>query len=249
MRPWRRRRQKLLKHAGRKAVALHRAMAELYNVPISLGPEARDLVVAAAGDAERILASFMPFFPEAAPDELSAGGVRVIPIRGTLFRGFFFDDYDLIRSEVDQAVEDEAVRAILLDVDSPGGKTAGLFDLVDHLHGIRGRKPIWALANDQATSAAYAIASAADRVLTTRTGLLGSIGVVAIHVDESKRNEREGIRVTEIASGRHKTDLSRNRPLGPEGRRTLQSLVDTHAALLIEQVARNRGLSEKAVRD
>ena len=70
------------------------------------------------------------------------------------------------------------MRAILFDIDSPGGVADGAFDLTDEIFAARGQgKPIWAMANSLAASAAYAIASAADVVLLPRLAQVGSIGV------------------------------------------------------------------------
>src|SRR5262249_57450704 len=82
---------------------------------------------------------------------------------------------------------DPTVRGVILDVDSPGGEVGGLFDLVEQINAIKAAnsKPLWAVANESALSAAYAIASASDRVYVTRTGEIGSLGVVAVHIDES----------------------------------------------------------------
>jgi len=74
---------------------------------------------------------------------------------------------------LEMARDDSAVDALLLDIDSPGGESSGVFD-----------KPVWAVANDMAFSAAYALASAADKLFVSRTGGVGSIGVIAMHVDQ-----------------------------------------------------------------
>jgi ClpP class serine protease len=90
---------------------------------------------------------------------------------------------------------DPRVRGVILDVDSSGGEVGGLFDLVDQIGAIKAasQKPLWAVANEGALSAAYAIASTADRLYVTRTGEVGSIGVVAVHVDESGADEQAGL--------------------------------------------------------
>ncbi|TOL42864.1 serine peptidase, partial [Vibrio parahaemolyticus] len=70
---------------------------------------------------------------------------------------------------------------ICLDIDSPGGEVAGCFDLVDLIYELRGKKPIYAILSENAYSAAYAIASAADKIYVPRTGGVGSVGVIVIH--------------------------------------------------------------------
>jgi len=105
-----------------------------------------------------------------------------------------------------------------------------------------------ALAEDDATSAAYLLASAADQVVTTQSGVLGSIGVVVAHHDESGANEEMGVRVTEIHAGDRKVDCSPNKPLDAEARAALQAHVNDFYDLFVSAVARNRGLSEEAIR-
>jgi ClpP class serine protease len=111
-------------------------------------------------------------------------GIAVIPIHGTLVRrtlGLEADSgltsYQSIQQMLETARDDNAVAAILLDIDSPGGESNGVFDLADKIRSIGLQKPVWAVANDMAFSAAYALASAAQKVFISRTGGVGSIGV------------------------------------------------------------------------
>lgn len=155
----------------------------------------------------------------------------------------------MIAEQVDSAIADPAVRAIVLDIDSPGGRTSGLFDLTEHLYSLRGNgKPIWACANEQATSAAYAIASTAERIFASRGSVVGSIGVLCTHVDWSDYDKQLGIRITEIASGERKTDMSPHKRLSARGRETFEKIVNVSAEQFFEAVALHRGLSVDAVR-
>jgi signal peptide peptidase SppA len=140
------------------------------------------------------------------------------------------------------------VAAIVFDIDSPGGEVAGLFDLVDEIYEARGAKPIYAIANESAYSAAYAIASAADEVYLPRTGGVGSIGVIAIHVDQSSFDEKTGFSYTPIFAGARKNDFSRHEPLSDEARRTLQAEIDEMYDLFVDTVARNRAIEASRIR-
>ena len=157
--------------------------------------------------------------------------------------------YGRIRKQVDQAVAAQNVRGILLDIDSPGGEVAGLFDLADYIFEARAAKPIWAIANDDAFSAAYAIASGADRIAVTRTGGIGGIGVIAVHVEYSKMDERVGVKWTPVYSGERKADYIDSEPLNDTARTLLQTEVDRLRELFVETVSRNRGVSPEAIRD
>ncbi len=146
------------------------------------------------------------------------------------------------------ALADTDVRAILFDIDSPGGEVAGVFDLVDEIHAARSQKPIHAVANEEALSAAYAIASAADKVYVPRTGAAGSVGVIAIHYERAKAEERAGITYTAIYAGAHKNDFSMHAPLSGQARAVAQASVDRVHDLFTATVARNRNLSADDVR-
>jgi len=156
--------------------------------------------------------------------------------------------YDHIEEQILDAATDPAVRAILLDVDSPGGEVAGAFDLADLVFEARSLKPVWAVADEEAFSGAYAITSAAERVIVPRTGGLGSIGVVALHVVRSARDAMEGYKYTTVYAGAAKNDFNPHETLKDTARTRLQTEVDRVHALFVETVARNRGLTADAVR-
>ena len=182
-------------------------------------------------------------------------GIAVIPVFGTLVKRAGAVDaasgltsYGHLEDRIMDAATDPAVRAVLLDVDSPGGEAAGVFDLSDFVHEARSLKPVWAVADEEAFSGAYAIASAAERLIVPRTGGLGSIGVVAVHVDRSARDAMEGFRTTTVYAGVRKNDFNPHETLKDGARRTLQVEVDRVYRLFVDTVARNRGPTADAVR-
>ncbi|MFC4705519.1 S49 family peptidase [Paraburkholderia caffeinitolerans] len=185
-----------------------------------------------------------------------AEGVARIPVEGTLvhklgtlhpFSGM--TGYDGIRALLSMALGDDEVRAIMLDIDSPGGEVAGCFDLCDAIYGARGRKPIWSVLTESAYSAAYAIASATDRIIVPRTGGTGSVGVICMHVDMSQALSRAGIDVTLIQYGARKADGNEFNPLSKDALRRFQADVDAMGEIFVRTVARNRDLKTAAVRD
>jgi ClpP class serine protease len=121
--------------------------------------------------------------------------------------------YDSIREEFQAALADPSVGAIVFDIDSPGGEVSGCFDLVDEIFNARGIKPISAIVNEMAYSAAYAIASAADKVILPRTGGVGSVGVICVHMDQSQYDANVGVKFTPIFAGSHKGDFTPHAPL------------------------------------
>ncbi|WP_064577187.1 S49 family peptidase [Cupriavidus gilardii] len=182
-------------------------------------------------------------------------GVGVLDVSGTLVhRASSMDamsgltSYAQLSAHFASMVNDPDVGHIVLSINSPGGSVNGAFDFTDEVFRARGVKPITAIVDDRAYSAAYAIASAADEIIVSRTGGVGSIGVVAAHMDRSALNERAGVKVTYIHAGARKVDGNPDAPLSDDARATLQAEVDRIYGLFVETVARNRGLSTDAVR-
>lgn len=171
--------------------------------------------------------------------------------KGGLF-GFLFGrtpTYENIQKRFQEALYDEAVCTIIFDIDSPGGEVAGCFDLVDEIYSARGAKPIYAISNEHCHSAAYAIASAADKIYLNRTSSLGSIGVLATYLDRSRAEEKAGLKFTTIYAGDRKDDFSPHGPLSKEAYQAAQASIDQKYSLFCTTVARNRGLSEQAIRN
>lgn len=199
----------------------------------------------------------LTFAGEASRRNTGSDGIAVIPIHGVLshradaFMEWFFGDtsYEGIRAEFRAAMEDPTIRTIVLDVDSPGGVVNGCFDLADEIYQARGTKPIFAVVNESAFSGAYALASAADKVYVPRSGGTGSIGVLTVHLDQSKYDERIGATYSLVYAGAHKADFNRHAPLSPEALGTAQARINDAYELFVKTVARNRGMTPQAVRD
>lgn len=184
-----------------------------------------------------------------------SNGVGVLSIEGPLFARFGIESwwyggsaYDVIGAAFDMLLADAGVTQIVLLIDSPGGTVTGCFELADKIYAARGTKPVTAVASDSAYSAAYAIASAADRIVIPRSGGLGSIGVRCQHVDISRALDRIGYTVTTIVSGAKKADFDSTAPLSDSARSEMQVEVDRLADIFIETVARNRGIDADSVR-
>jgi ClpP class serine protease len=114
---------------------------------------------------------------------------------------------------------------------------------------MRGEKPIIALANVQACSGAYWLASAADEVVVTPSGRLGSIGVFILHLDETGWEANEGLKSTYIAAGRYKVEGNSSEPLSEEAEQHIREIVDDYYALFVDGVAAGRGVSADSVKD
>lgn len=182
-------------------------------------------------------------------------GTLYIPIKGMLVHdygyaiGDWLTGYTYIAKAFERGMEDPEVQRIAMVVSSGGGEVAGNFDLVDKIFAMRGKKPIRAFVNEAAYSAAYSLASAADKISMTRTAGVGSIGVVTAHVDYSAAMEKWGMVITFIHAGEHKVDGNAYEKLPEDVKKRMQARIDSMYDVFVSTVARNRGLDEKAVRD
>jgi ClpP class serine protease len=181
--------------------------------------------------------------------------IAIIDVHGSLVaRSYGLDALSGLRSyaeileDVRAARGDVTVQGIVLDVDSGGGSADDVFDLVDEIYAGRDEKPIWAVASCSAYSAAYAIASACERVFMPRVSGVGSIGVVAVHVDVSGADELMGEAYTAVFAGAKKIDFWPHAPLSDRAKADEQAEVDRIYDIFVETVARNRGLKPAAVR-
>lgn len=188
------------------------------------------------------------------PYAITKSGIALIPVLGTLVqRGSWLDSasgltsYDLVASLLDNALSDPDVRALMLEIDSPGGEAAGIVDLADRVYAARNQKPVWAVANEQAYSAAYWLASSAQKLYTPITGGVGSIGAVMLHVDQSKRDAMMGYSYTFIHSGARKVDGNSHQAISKTALAWAQSEVDRSRQLFAQAVATRRGLAAEDV--
>lgn len=186
----------------------------------------------------------------------TANGIAIIQVIGTLVQRSADEEldafsglvaYSTIAGQVQAAVDDPRVDAILLEVDSQGGEAAGLMDAAAKIRVAAGKKPVWAIANELALSAGYWAASAATKLFAAQTGMVGSIGVRMLHVDQSQRDAKQGLVYTEIASHGRKTDFTSHAPLGDPAKAFAQENVDQLAAMFVGAVAEYRNVDPTAV--
>ncbi len=231
--------------------------SRLYGTPLLIAPPKLEVILAVLG--ERIglphaAIGNLPV-PSQKPEPVSpSGGIAVIPIYGTLVRrtaGLEADSgltsYQSLAAMLDAAVAAPEISGILLDIDSPGGEAGGVFDLADRIRAACKKKKVYAVANDHAYSAAYALASSAERVFLTRTGGVGSIGVIAMHVDQSVRDAQAGYCYTTVFAGARKNDLNPHEPISDAGLAFLQAEINRIYGLFTNTVARNRNMTLETV--
>ena len=180
-------------------------------------------------------------------------GVAVIEIKGTLehdsyWYTAYWTGYDAIRARYDLAMADSEVKGIAFLVGSGGGMVSGNFDLVDHIYEGRGEKPTIAIVDEHAYSAAYSLASAADKIVVARTGGVGSIGALMVHYDFSAALEKQGVTATIIRAGEQKAKPNMLEPLEAKTFADMSAKMADIRTLFIDTVARNRGMNTDVVR-
>lgn len=230
--------------------------SRLYGTPLLLARAKLDVILSVLGERvnwpESDLA--VPSIQKR-PSIDAPVGIAVIPVVGSLVRRTLgldpasgFTSYAEIAGMVDAALSDPSVEGIVLDIDSPGGEAGGVFELGERIRAADAIKPVWAVSADSAFSAAYAIGCSASRLMVSRTGGVGSIGVIAMHVDQTARDAQQGYRYTPITAGDHKNDFSPHEKLGPEAHARLQAEVDRLYSMFVDHVAAMRKLDADAVR-
>ena len=186
---------------------------------------------------------------------LDADGVLAIPVVGGLYhRGDALNamsgsmSYTYLNNQIVSALADDEVKAILLDIDSPGGAVGGAFEAADMVRKASAIKPIYAIANTLAASAAYAIASGAEKIFATPSARVGSIGVITMHIDQSVAMDRRGLKPTIIHSGKYKKQGNSLEPLSEGDVADIQASIDSVYEMFVELVASMRPMSADAIR-
>lgn len=192
--------------------------------------------------------------PEAGQRQI-VESVQVIPVFGMLSaRQSLMTEYsggtsaEMLSKQLRAALADPQIAAIVLDINSPGGTVSGTAEFASEVFAARDRKPILAMANDLAASAAYWIGSAATEFWATPRADVGSIGVFQAHTDISQANAQEGVKMTLISAGRLKVATNPYEPLSEEGRALIQGRVDDAYAAFTSAVAKSRGVPVGDVR-
>lgn len=184
------------------------------------------------------------------------GTVAVLPVRGVLsYRMGTLEEssgnttYERLGMSLRELVGNEQVKAIVMDVDSPGGVTDGLPEFVETMRSLKGTKPIVAAVNTMAASAAYWIASQADDAAVSPSGEVGSIGVWTMHEDISGFLEANGVKETLIYAGEYKVEGNPYEPLSDDAKAAIQSQVDTFYGMFVDGVAEGRKRDSGYVRE
>ena len=230
--------------------------SRLYGTPLLIARPKLDVILSVLGSRIGLpdLDMAMPLPMPRQSTTSGQAGIAVIPVVGTLVRRSMgieaasgLMSYGEIEARLDAALADPQVAGILLDLDSPGGEASGVFELAERIRAASTIKPIWAHANDAAYSAAFAIAAACQRLTLSQTAGVGSIGVIALHVDQSVKDAKDGLNYTAVFAGSHKNDFSPHEPLSPQATTALQTEVDRLYDIFVNQVGEMRGIDPDTV--
>ena len=182
------------------------------------------------------------------------GGIAVIPVHGTIVQRASQLDIceggtstQAVSNALADAMADDSIAQVLLDIDSPGGSVYGVQELASEIS--RAKKPVVAIANSLAASAAYWIGSAASEFYVTPGGEVGSIGVWTAHQDISSALDAAGVKTTLISAGEFKVEGNPFQPLGEQAQSFMQSRVDDYYGAFTRAVARGRKVPVEQVRN
>lgn len=249
---------------------LPRLMTRIFGTPLLMAPAKVEVIMGALGPRLGLTAGapvdpakFAAMFgadddtgddDEDDPYDLTEDGIATISVDGTLvYKSSWLGalsgltGYGQISDAINAAVADQRVKGILLMVDSYGGECNGCFDLSDAIFAARQAKPIYGVAADDAYSAAYAQLSACSKVFVSRTSGVGSVGVVALHVDQSGADKMDGLKYTYIHAGDKKIDGNPHAPLTSAAKTSMQQECDRLWNLFAGSVAKYRSVSVESV--
>ncbi len=184
-------------------------------------------------------------------------GTAVIPLHGTITERSDLFTYLMggtslsdLAKDFQTALDDDQVKAILFDVDSPGGVALGPAEMADAIFKARlssgGKKPIWSYVGRNCSSAAYWIASATEKIIANPSALLGSIGVVTT-IPVQEQPDSEGYKNIEIVSSNAKQ--KRPDPRTPDGMAEIKRELGDLESQFIESIAKYRNVSVNTVKN
>ncbi|MGL5948242.1 MAG: S49 family peptidase [Aeromonas sp.] len=241
-------------------LAHHWLAAQAFNQPLYSTPElllgVKNVLLPRLGlPAPAELAASEPAHGAAVVPHGAIPRIAVIAVHGILtarhsLRGELCGDltsYERLRGQISQALGDPAIDEIVLDINSGGGMAVGCEELADYIYAARGQKPITALVNYAAYSAAYFLAAACDRIVLSASGGVGSIGVVLEHMDVSAADAQNGIVFTHLARGAHKTDGNPHAALSTDALAAINARLDDTYQRFATAVARYRRLELASV--
>ena len=248
-------------HDSRPWPRYPRVMQIVFDRPWAILPATLDAiceVIAIRASGERLTPEQIEARIDAGPgrgQQMQAGAVAVLPLYGVIVpRSTLMTDVSGGTSlqgfsqALAQCCADPSVGQILIDVNSPGGSVDMVPEVAAQIRAACQTKPVVAVANTMAASAAYWLASQADELVVTPSGSVGSVGVYLAHHDVSAAMEAEGVKTTLISAGKYKTEGNQFEPLSDDAQDAMQDMVDDFYEMFAGDVAKGRGVTPAAVK-
>jgi signal peptide peptidase SppA len=185
------------------------------------------------------------------------GGIAVLPLYGVMTQRASMVDgisgsggtsTQRFTTAFREAMKDDSVGGIIIDIDSPGGSVFGTGEMAEEIRFARGKKPVFGFINSLCGSAAYWTGAQCSELYITQGGQAGSIGVYMQHLDMSAAMEMKGVKSEFISAGKYKTEGNSNGPLSDEARAFLQSQIDSYYHAFTSAVAKGRDVPIASVR-
>lgn len=228
------------------------AIAEVLNTRFAGGSMSADEITAATAMAKENVS--FNVLSGAGRGDVGGGNVAVITLYGTLAQRTGAFDSGAVSVErfgkhFAAAMADPSVASIVLDIDSPGGSVFGIEEMAAKIYAARGKKKVVAVANSMAASGAYWIAAAADELVVTAGGEVGSIGVLCLHQDLSGAYAQVGVKNTIIKAGKFKVEANQFEELNSDAKDYIQQRVNTRYDVFTKALAKFRGVKVADVRE
>lgn len=181
-------------------------------------------------------------------------GVGILPIQGPIFgKANLMTEFsgatsmEAFQQDFRAMMKDDAVDSIIMDFDTPGGTSDLIEEVGQEIYDARGKKPIYSCVNTTCGSAGLWLATQADKVFSTPSGMVGSLGAYTVHQDQSVSDAQNGVKFTFISAGKYKTEGNPHEPLSHEAIQHRQEQVNEVMGSFVGAVARGRGADDEYV--
>jgi len=193
-----------------------------------------------------VLAVFVIALIMAGDQRLAGTGSFLPHIARVSVSGLITDDQKMLEL-LDKVGKSSQVRAVILDINSPGGTTTGGEAMYDAIRRLAEKKPVVAVCGTLATSAAYIVALATDRIFVYGNTITGSVGVIFQWADVSELMRTLGVKVEEVKSGPLKAVPNPFEPTDEKGRALAAEMVQEAKVWFVDLVGKRRNLEPAAV--
>jgi len=188
--------------------------------------------------------------------EIVSGNIAVVPIKGAIttesdgisMLGSQYVSSEKVVSWLKKAEESSGIKAILLEINSPGGSPVASDEIVQAVKQAKTTKPVYAVIRETGASGAYWVASAADKIIAERMSVTGSIGVIGSYLDYAGLMKDYNVTYERLVAGKYKDSGSQYKELTPDERALIQKKIDIIYEIFVQDVAANRNMPLSKVR-